>query len=326
MGQTHPRDIGLGQARALVSRAVDKAEQLGLHGSISVVGASGALVTASRLDRGGLGGSGRATSKAWIAATQQIPSTEHLHRMTTLPAPISAGFTAISPQAAFPGGGGLPIRDEEGAVIGGIAASGATVSPFFPDGVAPEDLSVAGQPANPEDLLIAYALGVPYVSQHGDDQPRWVARFGELSLDAEQSRGAAPAPASSRQAELSWAIELANRAMAAAASRGVLISVAVVDRGGDPVQQDRMDDGAAAGVECALALATTAARFGTPSEQVAIDFGPATDSLAGLHPAAFLAAPGGLPLRVDGRLVGGLAVAGIDPQVCADLVSQVVSA
>jgi uncharacterized protein GlcG (DUF336 family) len=133
----HPRDLPLAAARELVQRAVDKAEQLGLRGGIAVVGASGALVTASRLDHGGPAGMARARSKAWIAATQQIPSTEHLHRMTTLPAPISTGFVRISPEAAFPGAGGLPVCDADGVVVAGIAASGATVSPFLPDGVAP---------------------------------------------------------------------------------------------------------------------------------------------------------------------------------------------
>ena len=80
---------------------------------------------------------GRAASKAWIAATQQVPSTEHLHRMTTLPAPISTGFVTVSPQARFPGAGGMPILDEDGVIVGGIAASGSTVSPFLPLALRP---------------------------------------------------------------------------------------------------------------------------------------------------------------------------------------------
>ena len=70
----HPRDLGLAEARALVQRAVDKAEQLRLRGAVAVVGASGTLITASRMDAGGPGGMARARSKAWISATQQIPS------------------------------------------------------------------------------------------------------------------------------------------------------------------------------------------------------------------------------------------------------------
>jgi uncharacterized protein GlcG (DUF336 family) len=154
-------DLALLAAQALVRRAVDKAEQLGLRGAVAIVGASGTLITASRLDHGGPGGMTRARSKAWISATQQIPSAEHLHRMTTLPSVIADGFVRASPEALFPGAGGLPIEDATGVVVAGIAASGATVGPFLPSGVSPEVVSAAGEPANPEDLLIAYAMGVP---------------------------------------------------------------------------------------------------------------------------------------------------------------------
>jgi len=320
---TNPRDLSLTEARRLVQRAVDKAEQLGLRGGVAVVGASGALVTASRLDAGGPGGMARATSKAWISATQQIPSTEHLHRMTTLPAPISSGFVGISPQAMFPGAGGIPVLDDDGVVIGGIAASGATVSPFLPAGVAPEVVSAEGEPANPEDLLIAYALGVPYVGQHGDDAARWQARFGDLVVSAEDSLGMKPAPVATRQLELAWARAVCDSVMAAAAVRGVLVSVAVVDRGGDPIQQDRMDDAVAASVDVALATAATAARFGIGSDQLDALYGPAVKSLGRLNPMPFLGAPGGVPLVVDGRVVGGLGVGGTDPALCAAIAREV---
>ncbi|UQX87407.1 heme-binding protein [Jatrophihabitans telluris] len=316
---THPHDVPLERARALVQRAVDKAEQLGIRGAIAVVGSSGALVTASRLDHGGPGGMGRATSKAWISGTQQIPSTEHLHRMTSLPVPISAGFVGVSPQAIFPGAGGIPILDEAGVVVGGIAASGATVSPFFPTGVAPEVVSADGEPANPEDLLIAYALGVPYVGQHGDDRARWEQRFGELTVAADRSLGMQPAPAATRQAELAWAREICDRVLALALDRGVRVSVAVVDRGADPVQQDRMDDAVGGGVEVAVATAATAARYGMSSHQVPAAYAAATGALGRLHPAPFLPVAGGVPLIADGRVVGGLGVGGADPQLCGEL-------
>jgi len=312
----HPVDVPLAEARALVRRAVDKAEQLGLRGAIAVVGASGALVTASRLDHGGPGGMSRARSKAWISATQQISSAEHLHRMTTLPAPIGQGFVAASPEALFPGAGGLPIRDGE-VVIGGISASGATVSPFLPSGVAPEVVSADGEPANPEDLLIAYALSTPYAGQHGDDRARWQARFGDLVVAPEDSVGLRPAPPAAGQGELDWAVALCDRVLAAAGGERLRVSVAVVDRGGDPIQQDRMDHAVAGGVDVALATASAAARFGVPSDQLAAWY-PAAQ-LAALHPAPLLAAPGGLPLVIGDRVVGGLGVGGADPAVCAAL-------
>jgi uncharacterized protein GlcG (DUF336 family) len=313
----HPRDLPLAEARELVQRAVDKAEQLGLRGGIAVVGASGALITASRLDHGGPGGMTRAVSKAWISATQQIPSAEHLGRMTTLPPPIATGFVAASPQAVFPGAGGMPVRDERGVVVAGIATSGATVSPFLPTGVAPEAVSADGEPANPEDLLIAYALGVPYVGQHGDDRARWTARFGDLTVAPADSLGMRPAPVAGGQHELMWARELCDRVLAAAAARNLRIAVSVVDRGGDPIQQDRMDGAPAAGIDVATATAAAAARFGAPSEQLA-QWYPGSD-LAALHPGPVLAVPGGRPLIDDGRVVAGIGVGGADPARCAAL-------
>jgi uncharacterized protein GlcG (DUF336 family) len=318
----HPRDLSLAEARALIARAVDKAEQLGLRGGLAVVGASGALVSASRLDHGGPGGMTRARSKAWISATQQIPSSEHLGRMTSLPPPISAGFTAASPEAMFPGAGGVPVL-RDGVVVAGVAASGATVSPFLPQGVAPEVVSAEGEPANPEDLLVAYALDIIYVGQHGDDRVRWEARFGDLVVAPEDSLGMKAAPTASQQHELAWAISLCDRVIAAAADRGLLVSVAVADRGGDPIQQDRMDDGVAGGVDIALATASAAARFGIPSGDLPEAYGEAASALASLAPTPFLAAPGGVPIVVEGRVVGGLGIGGAAPEICAVIAAEV---
>jgi uncharacterized protein GlcG (DUF336 family) len=317
MGVRHPRDLGLAEARALVQRAVDKAEQLGLRGAIAVVGATGALLTASRMDAGGPGGMARARSKAWISATQQIPSSEHLHRMTMIAPPVAAGFAVASPEALFPGAGGLPVS-VDGTVVAGIAASGATVSPFFPAGVDPRVLSADGQPANPEDLLIAYALGLPYAGQHGDDQKRWKERFGELVIDPTESLGMAPAPRASGQAQLEWAKGLCDAVLDAAAHRGIQVAVAVVDRGGDPIQQDLMDGGPAGAVAVAQAVAGAAALFDCGSADLDARFGT-PDAVAALVVPPVLGVPGGLPVHDEGRVVAGLGVGGGDPLVCQEL-------
>ena len=313
----HPADLSLAEARALARRAVDKAEQLGLRGAVAVVGASGTLLTASRMDAGGPGGMARARSKAWISATQQIPSSEHLHRMTTIAPPVAAGFAAASPEALFPGAGGLPVRNPDGSVVAGIAASGATVSPFFPDGVDPRAVSADGRPANPEDLLIAYALGIPYQGQHGDDGKRWEQRFGDLVIDPADSLGLV-APPASRQAELDWAKAVCDAAMAVASRLGVRVAVAVVDRGGDPIQQDLMDGAPSGGVAVAQATATAAALFDSDSGDLARRFGP-PEALAALMTSPVLGIAGGLPVRDQDRLVAGLGIGGVEPEICRDI-------
>jgi len=320
----HPADLGLTQARALVRRAVDKAEQLGLRGAIAVVGASGALLTASRMDAGGPGGMTRARSKAWISATQQIPSAEHLRRMTTIAPPVTAGFAAASPDALFPGAGGLPIT-VGGVVVAGIAASGATVGPFLPAGVDPRAVSADGRPANPEDLLIAYALGIGYEGQHGDDGQRWEQRFGALVVDPADSLGLAPAPTASRQAQLDWATALSDAALAAAARSGVRVAVAVVDRGGDPIKQDLMDGAPVGGVAVAQAVAGAAALFDCESGGLGRRFGRA-EAVAELVTAPVLGLPGGLPVRDAARVVAGLGVGGADPSLCHEIAAAALAA
>ncbi len=317
VGAPHPRDLGLAEARALVRRAVDKAEQLGLRGAVAVVGATGTLITASRMDAGGPGGMARARSKAWISATQQIPSAEHLHRMTTIAPPVAAGFAQASPEALFPGAGGMPVR-AGGVVAAGIAASGATVSPFFPADVDPRMVSAEGKPANPEDLLIAYALQIPYAGQHGDDQKRWEQRFGNLVLDPAETLGMVAAPRASGQVQLDWARAVSDAAMAAAARRGVRVAVAVVDSGGDPIQQDLMDGAPAGAVAIAQAVAGAAALFGCGSGDLESRFSR-PEAVAALVGPPVLGVPGGLPVRDGGRMVAGLGVGGAGPAVCGDI-------
>ena len=239
---THPTDIPLRQARTLIARGIDKAAQVGVRGAFAVVGGSGVLVSASRMDRGGAGGMARARSKAWISATQQIPSTEHHQRMATLPTPIAAGFVACSPEASFPGAGGMPIFDEDPAhavVVGGFSASGATIGPFVQiPGIDRRMLIADGKPANSEDLVVLWTLGLPYQGQHGDDEKRWLDAFGELP-DEPGLGYSDPPPAN--QPEHTWALGLADAAIAEAVARETRIAVAVVDSRGDPIQQDTMD-------------------------------------------------------------------------------------
>jgi uncharacterized protein GlcG (DUF336 family) len=308
-------DISLDAARRLIARAIDKAAQLGARGAFAVVGASGVLVSASRMDRGGAGGLARARSKAWISATQQIPSAEHHVRMATLPAPIAAGFVACSPEAMFPGAGGMPLYDD-GVVVGGFSASGATVGPFVNiPGVDRRMLIADGKPANSEDLIVLWALGLPYQGQHGDDEKRWLDAFG--SLPDEPGLGYSdPTPAS--QPEHEWALALADRVLAEADARGVRVSVAVVDVRGEPIQQDTMDGAPTAAPFVAEAVAAGAATFQLPSQEI-------DHLLTAVLPYRVLTVPGGLPVRDGDRVVAGLGVAGPNLQVCHDIAEAALS-
>jgi uncharacterized protein GlcG (DUF336 family) len=318
-------DIPLDRARALIERAIDKAEQLGLRGSVAVVGGSGVLVSASRMDASGAGGMARARSKAWIAATQQVPSAEHLRRMVTIAGPVAQGFVACSPEANFPGAGGMPVRDGD-LVVGGIAASGAAVSPFYPAGTDPMDMIADGAPANPEDLVVHYALGVPYAGQHGDDEARWRAAFGEWPGDV-AGQGMTVAPGAKSQPEHQWAVALADQVMAEAQRRGQRVAVAIADHRGDPIQEDWMPDAPTAAVAVARAVAAAAGTFQCPSAELAALYPDGLAAqLGALMPFPVLAAPGGLPVEEHGRAVAGLGVAGRDPGVCEEIARAVLAA
>ncbi len=313
---THPTDIPLRQARRLIARAIDKAAQVGVRGGFAVVGGSGVLVSASRMDRGGAGGMARARSKAWISATQQIPSTVHHQRMTTLPAPIAAGFVACSPEANFPGAGGLPIYSDSGVVVGGFSASGATIGPFVEiPGIDRRMLIADGKPANSEDLVVMWTLGLPYQGQHGDDEKRWLDAFGELP-DEPGLGYSAPPPAS--QPEHEWALALADTAIAEAIARGTPIAVAVVDGRGDPIQQDTMDGAPSAAPFVAEAVAAGAATFQRPSAEI-------DAAMTAVLPYRVLTVKGGLPVRDGDRVVAGLGIAGPDAAVCEEIAAAAVA-
>lgn len=301
------RDLPLEEARPLIERAVAKADHIGARGGFAVVGASGVLISASRMDRGGAGGMARARSKAWISATQQIPSTVHHNRMRTLPPPIAAGFVACSPEANFPGAGGMPIT-RDGVVVAGFSASGASIGPFVDIGVDPRYLIAQGKPANAEDLIVLWALGLDYEGQHGDDAQRWLDAFGALPDEDGLGYDDPPEP---DQPEHRWAVELSDRALAEAEQRGVRISVAVVDRRGDPIQQDTMDGAATAGPFVAEAVAAGAATFRLPSHEV-------PDGVEHVLPYRIARVPGGVPLQD-----GAIGIGGVAPQLAHEIAEAV---
>lgn len=122
-----------------------------------------------------------------------------------------------------------------------------------------------------------------------------------------------PARASSRP---DVSLELANRILegvrAEAERRGAVMGAAVVDAGGNLVAAARMDGAQLVALPLATDKAFTAVALGAPTETWAestapggADWGMAT-SLGG----RLVVFAGGLPVRVDGALVGGVGVSG----------------
>ena len=116
---------------------------------------------------------------------------------------------------------------------------------------------------------------------------------------------------------LEAAKKIAAAAEAEAKKRGATVVIAVVDDGGHLILLERLDDTQVASVEVGIGKARTAAIFRRPSKvfEDQIRNGRAASLvLPGATPLQ-----GGVPLLVDGRVVGAIGVSGNTPQEDEDI-------
>jgi uncharacterized protein GlcG (DUF336 family) len=112
-------------------------------------------------------------------------------------------------------------------------------------------------------------------------------------------------------------------ALGHARSLGVCVSVAVVDAGGNLKAFVRMDGAEIAGPTLALDKAYTAVANQISTAELAVQAAPGAP-LFGLHATAggrFVIFGGGVPIRIDGVVVGAIGVSGaaVDQDVaCAE--------
>lgn len=115
---------------------------------------------------------------------------------------------------------------------------------------------------------------------------------------------------------------VAAKAIAAAAEaeankRGATVVIAIVDDGGHLILLERLDDTQVASVEVAIGKARTASIFRRPSkvfEDQIRDGRVAALALPGATPLQ-----GGVPIIVDGKVVGAIGVSGNSPQEDEDI-------
>ena len=127
--------------------------------------------------------------------------------------------------------------------------------------------------------------------------------------------------------DLALAQSLCAAAVDAAAARGLLVSAAVVDSGGNLLSFARMDGAEIAGVTLAPDKAYTAVANSAPTHELAEAAAPG-GPLFGLHAAAggrFVIFGGGIPLRAPdgtGAIAGAIGVSGApdpaDDVACAE--------
>jgi uncharacterized protein GlcG (DUF336 family) len=114
-----------------------------------------------------------------------------------------------------------------------------------------------------------------------------------------------------RRLSLSLALELLGHVRAEAGARGLALAIAVVDPAGDVIASARMDGAALGAMRLALGKAYTSVLWSTASGEFMESTQPggadwgwnATDERVVVY-------AGGIPLEVDGGLVGGLGASG----------------
>jgi glc operon protein GlcG len=116
---------------------------------------------------------------------------------------------------------------------------------------------------------------------------------------------------------LDTAKKIAAAAEAEAKKRGATVVIAVVDDGGYLLVLERLDDTQVASVDVGIAKARTAAIFRRPSgvfeDQVK------NGRIAALALPGAVALQGGVPIIVDGKVIGAVGVSGNSPQEDEDI-------
>ncbi len=284
-----------------MDRAIERTRRLKLAGATAIMDLGANMVCLSRM--------GTSPASAWIArgkayltAARRIRLTETSVRWHERPF-NNPNWQRLVQEPVFPGEGGMLIY-RDGRAIGAIA-TGEGIGPFDEiPGVDPVEFEHEGVRGNAEDVVIAYALGIPYQDQHTrtSDRP---AREGP-------ARGR---PVNERIDDLPHSLpaarKYADRALDLARKNGFALGVAVVDETGVIMQMDRMDGAPPGSPDLAEARAATALVFQRPTLEVTRTMGP--DQLARVDQIVhfkLLDGGGGAPIVRDGQVVGAIGLFG----------------
>jgi len=118
------QDLSLEQAQAVVSAALAAAEEQDTLMDIAVVDAGGNLKAFARMDGAWLGSIDIAATKARTARYFDLPS-EELGALSQPGGPLYGIEVSNGGLITFPGG--LPLKADDGTVIGAVGVSGSTV-------------------------------------------------------------------------------------------------------------------------------------------------------------------------------------------------------
>ena len=116
---------------------------------------------------------------------------------------------------------------------------------------------------------------------------------------------------------LTAAERIADAAQAEAARRGSTVVIVVVDDGGYPIVLRRLDDTQVASVEVGIGKARTAAIFRRPSK--VFEDQVRSGRVAALALPGATPLQGGIPIELNGKVIGAIGVSGNTPQEDEDI-------
>ena len=156
--------------------------------------------------------------------------------------------------------------------------------------------------------------------------PRLITLAAALTLSVTAPRIASAQLADTKVLTTDAVKSLLASAEATAKQNKWLVSIAVTDAAGDLLGFLKLDDASTGSVQIAQGKARTAARFGRPTKVYADRV--LTDTLTFLSVDGLVALQGGLPITVNGKVIGAVGVSGAtsaqDEQVAATAIAAVV--
>ena len=118
------KDISLEQARAAVTAAIEKANQINTKMDIAVVDAGANLKAFARMDGAWVGSIDISMKKARTARFFDMPTGE-IGKLSQPGGPLYNIEHSNGGLISFPGG--VPLKAPDGTIIGGIGVSGSSV-------------------------------------------------------------------------------------------------------------------------------------------------------------------------------------------------------
>jgi uncharacterized protein GlcG (DUF336 family) len=110
---------------------------------------------------------------------------------------------------------------------------------------------------------------------------------------------------------LETAKKVAAPAIAEAAKNNWTVAVAIVDPSGNLVYYEKMDNTQLGSARISVEKAATAAKFKRPTQAFQDALAKGAENLRILTLSGVVAAEGGIPLLIDGKIVGAIGVSGM---------------